>query len=538
MSRYGSINVTGPASLLTRIVQSAEPNDLASRVNAAIAALPGGYVVVGITLAGGGDGHTFTVTMEAGAAADVTGGFTAPPAVACFLASEAEAMQIARAAAGPTSGPFADTQVAGSSKGTRFMGLVVTGDVLGGGGGGPCLTPLSRVYYVDGGTTTPLVQQNGSISCPFASIQQAIDAVPVRPPTVADQLVPWTFRIVPGFYDEDLVLRADGAVVFEPIGNPGAPYQASIAVLLIDAALTAPRNITLTGNPLLGSFGVPLATFSYFLFGGMPRVGDPTITGIVFNSCLVTDEIDGEPGGGRQTAVGLINGTAAQSNVTATSFLANNGGTVFGTCTVSEDATILNGSQINELAGTLGSGAEVGDSAVTFLNTNASGQIANTYIQIITPFIPGAQDFHLDNFTAGFYANQGLGMDVTLPTQQLLSSEAPSFGRYIVWTAVALTVIARNGVNPWWPNVYMCTTPAPGFPIFLPFVSEWYGPGPSLTAESTSRDLIIKNRGVGPLAIVPQAGETIDGVAAPLVIAPGTTTHLIAWKFGPGWETL
>jgi hypothetical protein len=88
-------------------------------------------------------------------------------------------MQIARAAAGPTSGPFADTQVAGSSKGTRFMGLVVTGDVVA-GGGGAAAAPWTVLKIVDVGTTVPVPQQNGSADFPYGTIQAAVDAGATR----------------------------------------------------------------------------------------------------------------------------------------------------------------------------------------------------------------------------------------------------------------------------------------------------------------------------------------------------------------------
>ena len=130
MSSYGSVAITGPASRISRVVQSAEPGDLAARANSAIAALPPGYTVVALALAGAGDGHTFTITIEAGAAANTTGGFfAAPPVISCFLASEQNALLLSRAPAGPAAGTFADTQVAGAGKGTRFMGMVVEGVV-------------------------------------------------------------------------------------------------------------------------------------------------------------------------------------------------------------------------------------------------------------------------------------------------------------------------------------------------------------------------------------------------------------------------
>src|SRR6185295_4946517 len=135
MSRFGSVTISGPASLLTRVVENSDPTALASLVNDAISVLPPGYVVVGLTLAGAGDGNAFTVTIEAGAAADVTGGFTSPPAVTCFIGSNAEVLRLTAEAVLPSSGTLADVQIAGSSKGALFMGLVTVGVVVGEGAG-------------------------------------------------------------------------------------------------------------------------------------------------------------------------------------------------------------------------------------------------------------------------------------------------------------------------------------------------------------------------------------------------------------------
>ncbi len=135
MSRFGSVTISGPASLLTRVVENSDPTALASLVNGAIAVLPPGYVVVGLTLAGAGDGNAFTVTIEAGAAADVIGGFTSPPAVTCFIGSNAEVLRLTAEAVLPSSGTLADVQIAGSSKGALFMGLVTVGVVVGEGAG-------------------------------------------------------------------------------------------------------------------------------------------------------------------------------------------------------------------------------------------------------------------------------------------------------------------------------------------------------------------------------------------------------------------
>ncbi len=172
MSRYGSIAVTSPSSVLTRIVESSEPADLQARVNAAIAALPGGSVVTALTLAGAGDGALFTVTIEAGAAADVTGGFASPPSVTCFLGANAESMLVAHGVV--SNGAFADAQVAGASKGTRFMGMLVKGTVVGGDTG--TISPFSNLAYVDIGTSTPGPDQTGSVAAPFSTVQAAVDA--------------------------------------------------------------------------------------------------------------------------------------------------------------------------------------------------------------------------------------------------------------------------------------------------------------------------------------------------------------------------
>jgi len=201
MSRYGSVAISGPTSLVTRIVQGAEPGDLQDRANAAIASLPAGYVVVGLTLAGAGDGATFTVTVEAGLAQDATGGFLSPPTVTCFLASEAEALLLARQPAGPqVGGVFADTQVAGASKGTRFMGMVVNGSVAGGA------APLP-IVAVDGSDTTPGFLANKlvpganvafSVLSPGGNEQLLVDVFPLVHQAFFGQGFPAINVLVPG----------------------------------------------------------------------------------------------------------------------------------------------------------------------------------------------------------------------------------------------------------------------------------------------------------------------------------------------------
>lgn len=133
MSRYGSVAISSADSVITRVVENADPQELATLVNAAIAALPGTYTVTVLSLAGAGDGHTFTVTIEAGLTAELSeGGFSSPPAVSCYLAANAE--ELARVQAIPAAGTLADVQVAGSSKGQRFMGMLVFGTLNASGG--------------------------------------------------------------------------------------------------------------------------------------------------------------------------------------------------------------------------------------------------------------------------------------------------------------------------------------------------------------------------------------------------------------------
>lgn len=222
MSRYGSVDPG--ADITTRIVQSASPLDLARRVNAAlaeIAMLPNMQVIASMTLAGAGDGHTFTVTIEAAAMADVQGGLMpATPGVQCYMASEASALLKARNALTLPTEPLAEVQVSGAAQGTRFMGMLVFGVLEGGGGG--CLTPLSRVFYVDSGTTTPLPDQNGSISCPYASIQDALDAIP-PPVDFDDAAIPWVLLVVNGFYDEDVLIPPNRSIALKAIQGLATP---------------------------------------------------------------------------------------------------------------------------------------------------------------------------------------------------------------------------------------------------------------------------------------------------------------------------
>lgn len=131
---------------------------------------------------------------------------------------------------------------------------------------------------MDGATATPLVDQDGAICTPFATIQQALDAVAAN----ADpNLFDWTVWISPGLYDEDLVV------------NQG----------------TAATEIALRGfgdEVVLGA-GSPARTITWNnTLGGILRVEDFTVDGSIilvdlvgingtfaWNGIDITGDIDG-----------------------------------------------------------------------------------------------------------------------------------------------------------------------------------------------------------------------------------------------------
>lgn len=129
MTTYGTI--ASSAARTQKYFQSSSPDDLQTAINAYLIALLGpspAQAVSSITLAGAGDGHTFVVLIESAAATDVNGGFV-NCATQFYIAADAEELAVARSAvsAGIATNPLADEQLAGSSKGTQFMGMVVIG---------------------------------------------------------------------------------------------------------------------------------------------------------------------------------------------------------------------------------------------------------------------------------------------------------------------------------------------------------------------------------------------------------------------------
>lgn len=108
----------------------------------------------------------------------------------------------------------------------------------GGGGAAACLAPLHRTIYVDGNTAIPLADRNGSISCPYGTIQAALDTIPA-PPDLSDALdlsQPFVLLVASGNYFEDVVLPVNGySVHIQAIGGSG-PAETFDPFLLGSAA--------------------------------------------------------------------------------------------------------------------------------------------------------------------------------------------------------------------------------------------------------------------------------------------------------------
>lgn len=120
------------------------------------------------------------------------------------------------------------------------------------------LQPLTRELYVDFATPGTLAQQNGSIAFPFATAQQAVDALAL--------IGGGTVLLAPGTYNEIVSL----------VGAPGLPMDfvnvGSTPVLLttisLNGGLVTLRGITIT-NISIGPATAPV------------RIQDCTVTGIL-----------------------------------------------------------------------------------------------------------------------------------------------------------------------------------------------------------------------------------------------------------------
>jgi len=152
MTTFGRIGIGGGAEAI--LVEAADASILQDQVNAALASLDDTRAITAMTLAGSGDGHTFVVILEHAPVANVTGGLFGVDdgiqvtLVRCWLAADEQELARAKTLAGsPASGPvgpygIVDEQMAGGSKGQRFMGMTIF--VLASVGEGPLTTPFAR----------------------------------------------------------------------------------------------------------------------------------------------------------------------------------------------------------------------------------------------------------------------------------------------------------------------------------------------------------------------------------------------------------
>lgn len=132
MSRYGSI-ASALANAQQLRIQSADPTDMQTRLNAALTALAIGSVITAIDLVGAGDGATFLATVTytpatdpANAPAGIVKGGATSVQVRCWVAGDGTQFGVQRALAltGVTA-VISDEITAGASQGTRLMGLAV-----------------------------------------------------------------------------------------------------------------------------------------------------------------------------------------------------------------------------------------------------------------------------------------------------------------------------------------------------------------------------------------------------------------------------
>jgi hypothetical protein len=145
MTTYGTSLVS--TLLVPAFVQAATAPELQALMTAALAQIASDDDgnVIGVNLAGAGDGHTFVAEINVSSAPLGTSYEASDMRASCYLAGTAEELAVARvpvlaamaAETPPRDGAsltFVDEMVVGSSKGTQFMGMII-GQWTGGGGG-------------------------------------------------------------------------------------------------------------------------------------------------------------------------------------------------------------------------------------------------------------------------------------------------------------------------------------------------------------------------------------------------------------------
>jgi hypothetical protein len=143
MTQFAKVSTLGALSPAVAYVEAASPEDLQNKINTVLSLVDSAlFGVTAITLAGGGDGHTFVALIETAPVANINGtplfgtvSGVQSTVVRCYLAGSEDELVPARLRAGApdsfTVGQLTftwgivDEQFAGASKGTRFMGMTV-----------------------------------------------------------------------------------------------------------------------------------------------------------------------------------------------------------------------------------------------------------------------------------------------------------------------------------------------------------------------------------------------------------------------------
>jgi hypothetical protein len=411
------------------------------------------------------------------------------------------------------------------------------------GGGGAC-APLSRTYYVDGGTTTPLVQQNGAICTPFAGIQQALDAIPpaIFPITSIEDLledvIPWNILIAGGAYNEDLIIPANRAVMLEGIGGPPLPVGIAFpSVILIDVATVTFKDITVGPNDAALFSTIGACAIQNIGFGTLHLTGDgvskfPPLSALNrsyagLGGTTAIDEVNiPSPGG-----PGLL---LLKSSIAADTLIPQTGLEI-----VESNTSDITAFQIVAWISSIGSvqqGAFVG---------GGHSEIRDSQVSSVRGFVPNILVYDsnvntLDQATSANITVDAASLEWTRrfgssPNDnsefQSLQDQGLSYNAATIFDMGAgpSVTIARNGVNPWTPNTYLASAPLAGSTLQLPPVTTWIGPDSPV--GQFSRVLVVKNRGPGVLTLLPDGAELIDGPAglvASLAVGPFTSYRLIA----------
>ena len=394
--------------------------------------------------------------------------------------------------------------------------------------GGGSITRLSRFWYVDGGTTTPVVDQTGSIAAPFSTIQGAINAIP-PPISLVDAQVPVTIFISPFIYDEDVVYTGERNISL-------VSSDAETQWALTDNTITVPR--TFTWNILVSVFGTGrIAIVNGFIYGDiiLNHVAAPgelflnnylSINGIVFTGPLTSAAMNFK----NSQLYGTVSGESMEIRNCFINVLKHLSNYVR-----VWDSTIVSYTPAEPY------GAEFTNSSVFTIAPPSSF--------VFTPFLIMTD---VRNIFAGSF---GASPTSFWPYLDAVSSQAAKISGVLLATdychalydysggqpsAVirAMDIDIILGVNPGeviQPNVIIFDSITAIRNLTLPFIANVVTA--TMPAGILSRDYTIKNLGPLAITITPSGIETINGVPGPLVVPPATIVRLVAAS-GVDWQTL